>query len=341
MVNLELDSRNMLGSIDLLAQQIRHAWDSTQTLTLPAAYAQCTNVVLFGMGGSALGMDIARALFADRATVPLLTVNDYHIPAYVNNTTLAVLSSYSGTTEETLAVADRLATLTPHIAVMTTGGQLRDRMVAQQWPGYVINPRYNPCDQPRMAVGYAVVGLMRLLSLAQMITVTDQDIDNSIHYLDGNRELLRDAAMALAEQLSGTMPVFVGSEFLLGNVHTSANQTNENGKNFSSWFALPELNHHLLEGLGYPAATTQLQFVLIESHLYHERTVQRYQVTRQVLDKQHIPHQTFLPTAATPLLQVFEVLLWGSYVSFYLALQNGVDPAPIPWVNFFKDALKR
>lgn len=335
------DSRNMLGSIDMLAEQIRHAWASTTTLTVPASYQQCAQVVLFGMGGSALGMDIVRAVFADRVTVPLLIVNEYDIPAHVTDSTLAILSSYSGTTEETLAAAKHIAERTPHVAVVTTGGGLRAAMEEQQWPGYIIDPQYNPCGQPRIAVGYAVVGLLRLLTAAKIIQVTDEDIDNCIHYVDGNRELLRDAASEVAAQLSGTMPVFVGSEFLLGNIHTVANQTNENGKNFASWFALPELNHHLLEGLGFPPATKQLHFVLVESHLYHERTIKRYQVTRDVLDKQGIAHSTFLPTAATKLLQAFEVLQWGSYVSYYVARNNGVDPSPIPWVDFFKHALQR
>lgn len=341
MVNLELDSRNMLGSIDMLSEQIRHAWDSTRSLALPETYTGCTNVVLFGMGGSALGMDIIRSVFAHQATVPLLIVNDYHIPAYVNEHTLVILSSYSGTTEETLAVAKRIKEITQHIIVVTTGGDLQRLMTEQHWPGYSIEPTYNPCGQPRIAVGYAVVGLLRLLTLAQIINVTDQEIDNVIHYLDGNRELLRDAAQELAAKLVGHMPLYVGSEFLLGNLHAVTNQTNENGKNFAATFALPELNHHLLEGLGYPVSTKQLHMVFVESQLYHERTMKRYQVTREVLDKQGIPHDTFLPTAASPLLQSFEVLQWGSYVSFYLAIHNGVDPSPIPWVDFFKHALKR
>lgn len=341
MIKLELDTRNMLGSIDMLSEQIRHAWANTQTLQLPDSYQQCKAVVLFGMGGSALGMDIIRTVFADQARVPLCVVNDYHIPAWVNKETLVILSSYSGTTEETVAVAKRIAEITPNIVVMTTGGELKRLMAEHHWPGYIIEPTYNPCEQPRIAVGYAVVGLMRLLSVTGMITVTDQDVDNIIHYLDGNRELLRDAAQELAAKLAGHMPMYVGSEFLLGNLHVVTNQTNENGKNFASWFAIPELNHHLMEGLGFPESTKQLHFVFVESQLYYERTMKRYDVTRQILDKQHIQHDTFLPTAATPLLQAFEVLQWGGYVSFYLALHNGVDPSPIPWVDFFKNALKR
>lgn len=337
----QLDPKNMLGSIDMLAEQVRHAWENTKSLSLPNEYSHPSSVVLFGMGGSALGMDIARSLFADAATVPLLIVNDYAIPAYVNSTTFALLSSYSGTTEETLAAAKDISTITKRVAVITTGGELQRRMKENGWPGYLIDPKYNPCGQPRIAVGYAVVGLLRLLSLAKVITVHDDDIDTIIHYLDGNRELLRDAAFECAEKLKGALPVFVGSEFLTGNLHTLANQTNENGKNFACFFTLPEMNHHLMEGLGHPDAVRMLHVVFLESNLYHPRTRKRYDITRRVLDKQQITHSTFIPTAATKHEQAFEVLQWGSYVSFVLAMQNGIDPAPIPWVDFFKHELQR
>ncbi len=342
------DSRNMLGSIDLLAEQVRHAWESSSNFVLPETYRQCDKVVLFGMGGSALGMDIVRAVFADQARAPLLIVNEYVAPALVDDNTLVILSSYSGTTEETITVARQLleasaadVTTAPKIAVVTTGGDLRQLMEEHNWPGFVIDPKNNPCGQPRIAVGYAVVALLRLLSAAGIITVTDAAIDDIIHYLNGNRELLRDAAQEAVKKIGNNIPLIIGSEFLLGNLHTIANQINENGKNFATWFAIPELNHHLLEGLTYPAAARQLQFVLVESQLYHERTVKRYQITRTVLDKQQLTYQTFIPTAPTKLLQAFEVLQWGSYLSFYLAKQNGIDPSPIPWVDFFKNALKK
>lgn len=336
-----LDDRNMLGSIDMLADQVRHAWDSTAQLVVPVEYKECSNVVLFGMGGSNLAMDIIRAAFADQVTVPLLISNDYSVPAYVNKNTLVILSSYSGTTEETLAVVKVIFERTNKVMVVTTGGELKKIMDERHLPGYCIEPTYNPCNQPRIAVGYAITGVLRMLTQVGIINITDEDIDNVIHYLRGNLELLRDAGQATATALSGKIPVYVGSEFLLGNLHVVSNQTNENGKQFACWFALPELNHHLLEGLGFPQSAVQnLSFVFIESHLYHDRVQKRYDVTKQVLEKQQVSYCSFVPTASSKLLQVFEVLQWGGFVSFYASQQNQIDPSPIPWVDFFKNALK-
>ena len=338
---MELDSQNMLGSIDMLAQQIKHAWKDAGSVSIGVEAKHCRNIVVFGMGGSALAADILRAVFADQLTVPLLIVHDYDVPAYVTAESLVVLSSYSGTTEETLSAAKRVLDITKHVVVVTTGGDLKKLMEEKQLPGYCIEPTYNPCGQPRIAVGYAVAGFLRILTTAGYVHCTDQAIDDIIHYLEGNRELLRDAGAELAQRLTRTMPIFVGSEFLLGNLHTTTNQTNENGKNFAAWFPIPELNHHLMEGLGFPAATKQLRFVFVESHLYHDRVQKRYAVTKQVLEKQGVQYESFVATASTKLMQSFEVLQWGSYVSFYLAIHNQVDPSPIPWVDFFKHALKK
>lgn len=330
-----LDERNMLGSIDMLSQQVQHAWSATAGIQLPAGSDGCRQAVLFGMGGSALGMDVARAVYASSATVPLLVVNDYVVPGYISADTFAILSSYSGTTEETLLAMQIVQQRTKLIAAVTTAGPLA------KFPGYVIEPTYNPCGQPRIAVGYAITGIIRLLQRAGVIQVTDGEIDDVIHFMDGNRELLRDAAQATAARCADKLVMFVGSEHLLGNVHVMTNQTNENGKHFACYFPIPELNHHLMEGLGNPASIKQLHIVFVESQLYNERVQKRYEVTKSILDKQGITYESFLPAAATPLQQAYEVLQWGSYVSFYIAAAHGVDPSPIPWVDYFKHALAK
>lgn len=335
----QLDPQRMLQSIDMLSQQVRHAWESVKQTTITPPQQEIHLIVLFGMGGSALGMHIVQSLFADQLTVPIQIVNGYTIPTYVNEHTLVILSSYSGNTEEVMKVAQHITERTSHIVVMTAGGALEKFKHAHQFPGYVIEPTYNPCNQPRIAVGYMIVGLMALLTKLGFITITDTDIDDSAHYLEGNKVLLHDDAQAVAKAALSKIPMYVASEFLAGNVHTLANQTNENGKQFAAWFLLPELNHHLMEGLSHPEGLP-VHFVFIESNFYHERNQKRYPITKQVIEKNQVSHSTFIATARNPLLQTFEVLQWGSYLSFYLAMFNQVDPSPIPWVDFFKDALK-
>jgi len=127
---------------------------------------------------------------------------------------------------------------------------------------------------------------------------------------------------------------------LVGNLHTIVNQINESAKNFSCYFPLPELNHHLMEGLTNPKNNSKnLIFVFIESNLYLKRIQLRYKITKEVLKKKNIEYVEFKAKEKTKILQSFEILLFGSYLSFYLSMLYKIDPSLIPWVEYFKKRL--
>ena len=149
-------------------------------------------------------------------------------------------------------------------------------------------------------------------------------------------------AKQLAAKVQNKIVQLVASEHLAGNVHVWANQTNETAKTLSDYRIIPELNHHLLEGLPFPKQNRQLvYFVLFTSLLYDPRNRLRHTITQQVLRGNHIGFSRAQLTAATRLGQAMEMLLLGSYVTLYQALLGNVNPSKIPWVDFFKAALKK
>jgi len=339
---MKLDSQNMIGSIAVLNKQCWDAWQAMKQITIPSGYQKIDQIVLFGMGGSLLGMEVVKNLFAEQLKIPVLIVNDYQMPAYVNHNTLAILSSYSGATEETIFAAQKIQQKTKKIFVITTGGKLAGYARQNKLPIYLINPKYNPCNQPRMAVGYSIMAQLGLCKKLGLIKLADKDIKNLINYLEKNKNNFRQIAKKTANKIKNSIPIFVASEFLLGNAHILANQTNENGKNMAAWFAIPELNHHLMEGLSNPKTNRQnLIFIFINSRLYYARNQKRYKITQTVIQKNKMKFFEFMPKAQNKLLQSFEVLQWGSYLSYYLALANKTDPSPIPWVDYFKNALQK
>ncbi len=99
----ESDPQDMLVRISELPQQCRDAWANAQSLQLPAEYRQAEAVIILGMGGSAIGGDLLRTLLESECPVPITVNRDYTVPAFVNERTLAIASSYSGNTEVTLA----------------------------------------------------------------------------------------------------------------------------------------------------------------------------------------------------------------------------------------------
>ena len=344
----KLDPSNMLGSIDMLHVQLEETRVALKQFSLPKKYAIVKNIVVSGMGGSALGPHTVQALYAKEMKVPMTIVNEYHLPAYANEDTLVVASSNSGSTEETLSCLQDAIERKCKIVGMTTGGKLAEVCREKKIPCFVFDQsRGNPSGQPRMSTGYMILASIGIFAKAGLISLDEKNIDDAIAILkegktifSGDIPTASNDAKKFAEQIAGKIPIFIAAEFFAGTIHTLANQFNENGKNFSSWYLLPELNHHLMEGLGFPKTNSEMLCALfIESPLYGERIRERITLTKDVVEKNGISFLSFTPRATSPLAQTFEVLQFGSYVGFYLAMANGLNPSPIPWVDYFKKQL--
>ncbi len=334
----KLDKSNLLGSIELLGKQCAEAWRDIKKIKIPDSYRQVENIVISGMGGSALGGHIIQSVFSGELKVPIEVVRGNTLPAYVGSKTLLILSSYSGNTEETLAAAEEGQKRKTKIIGLTAGGKLANFLRNNNYPAYIFKPNHNPSGQPRMGLGYSILGQLGLLRQCGLLKIDEKEISWTIELLGRKNN----AAKNLAEKIKNKIPIVVASEFLLGNGHAMANQINENAKTFTTYFELPELNHHLMEGLKNPATNKKnLVFFLLNSGLYLPRNQKRYKILKTVLAKNKIKFLEYRPAAKTKFQQSWETLLLGSYLSFYLAMSYNLDPSPVPWVNFFKKELER
>lgn len=181
----QLDTVNVLGSVELLGGQSQQAWDEVHALSFPENYKTVSNIVFSGMGGSALGAYVTN-IFADTLAIPFEIVNDYHLPPYVNEHTLVILSSYSGTTEETLALrAEEAVDKKAFITGITTGGALGKMLTDRGIPAYIFDPRTNnPSNQPRLGSGYSVVGLVALFDKLGFIHVDPRDVTEVVDVMN-------------------------------------------------------------------------------------------------------------------------------------------------------------
>ncbi len=343
----QLDSKNMRGSIEALGRQIESVWKEAEQIRLPASYKKVKNIVVLGMGGSGLGSHVIQTLFRNKLTIPLEIVNHYHVPATVGKDTLILSSSYSGTTEEVLKASKEALKKKAKIVALTSGGELAQWAKKNKLPALVFSTNDNPCGSPRMGQGYMIFGQLALLSRLGLIPKVNvkKVVDTVSRHLtlNGLQALNeKNPAKQFAQQLFGKSIFYVGSEHLVGNAHIGANQLNENAKRFSSYFVIPELNHHLMEGMLFPQSNkNNLAFVLFESGLYDARVQKRYQITKNILDKNSISWLSYVCQEKEPLLQVCELLVLTAYVSFYSAMRQDIDPTAIPFVDFFKEQLKK
>lgn len=336
----------VLESVRQLSNQCQQAYLEASQVKLPKSYKKIKNVVINGMGASGLGGHILKSLYKDKITVPVEVINSYTLPAYVNNQTLYLASSYSGTTEEVVTSLKEAKKKKAKIMGLTTGGSLATFLKKNKLPGFVFKPKFNPSGQPRMGVGYSVVGQLTLLNKIGLLKFPKSDLQNIVQVLEQNKQLFdfetgvkKNPAKQLALALKDKISIIVAAEHLAGNAHTLANQINESSKNFSCYFLIPELNHHLLEGLVKPPANKNLTFIFLESSLYLPKNQKRIKITKQVLKKNKIRHVSFQVSPSSRLKQAFGTLLFGSYLSLYLSLLNGVNPVTIPFVDYFKREL--
>ena len=343
----KIDKSNVYGSVVALADQIKDAWLSFKNLDLPTECSLAENVVISGMGGSALGGRVIKSLLKDRVRIPIEVVTDFHLPSYVNDNSLVILSSYSGNTEETLAAAHDTLKRHAKIFIITTGGKLETLARENNLPLYLIYPKFNPSNQPRTATGYSIVSIMALLARCNFIHLTDEEIGEaeivvrkftnefSVEVKESNN-----LAKRTAVKLKNNMAILIASEHLVGAAHVMKNQLNENSKTFSCLFDLPELNHHLMEGLRNPAEAKKFwHIIFFESDKYSDEIIKRYPITEEVVAKNDVSYSAYKLRSDKKLEQIFEVITFGSFVNFYLAVLYGIDPAPIPWVDYFKQKL--
>lgn len=343
----KLDKSRVYESVLSFPKQIDHVAQLAKSFNLPDDYRNVKNVVVAGMGGSALGARLVDSLEYEILKVPLEIVNDYNLPSYVDENTLVIASSYSGTTEETLSCYQEARKLKAMVLTISTGGELADLAKKNGVPGFVFKPQFNPSNQPRLGIGYSTISLMLIMAKLDLISLTTEQIGRVINTVEkSNREHGVDnadnSAVRLAGLLKDRIPVLIASEHLYEATHTTKNQINENAKTFSAHFAIPELNHHLLEGLSFPTTNKDtLLFIFYASDLYHPRIKRRFELTKQLVESVKIPTFTFIPQSKTRLEQAFEVIQFGNFYSFYLAILNGLDPAPIPTVDWFKAEMLR
>lgn len=345
----ELDKSNVLGSIEQMGSQVQQIWEIAKGLHFDESYSKVTNVVVAGMGGSVLGTHVIQTVFKDELKVPVTIVPDYTLPEFVNENTLVIASSYSGSTEETLAATQDAINKGAKVTGITSGGKLAELLKSHNLPVLVFEPTFNPSGQPRMGLGYSIFGQIALFAQAGLLKVTDTEYDAVLkviakaHLLSGmNVDQESNPSKILAFDFTTFIPVVTAAGHLEGPAHVFANQLNENSKTYSEYRVIPELNHHLMEGLKFPHNLDgAIMFFLVESDLYLASNKLRTTLTSDVLDQNKIEHRTLKLESATKLEQAFEMLVFGAYTSFYLAMLHGLDPAPIPWVDWFKDQLKK
>lgn len=337
------DPGNMLDRIKDLPKQVRDAWTIARAAQLPPAHGDVRNITVAGMGGSAIGGDLAAALLAGELKVPMQVHRDYGLPAYVGRDSLVIASSYSGNTEESLSSFEEAQRRGARVLVLTTGGKIAELARAAKYP--VITFSYPA--QPRAALGYSLGLVLGALTRLGFVRDLSSDIDAALADVAKLEERVHEGARTndakkLAIELYGRIIFAYGGGVLGVMARRVKGQWNENAKNWGAFDVLPELNHNGVVGFPHPdIARDALMVLLLRSDRDNPRHKLRFDVTRELLDRASVPHKTLQFSGANMLSEVLQLTLFTDYVSFYVALLNGVDPSPVKSIDYLKERLAK
>lgn len=303
------------------------------------------NIVLAGMGGSALAALLVKSWLSDVLPVPFEVVRDYTLPTYIDGTTLVIASSCSGNTEETLACLDEALGKQAQIAILTSGGALLER-AKSSGIAYVALPDRTQLE-PRMTTIAQMRSLTQLLAHFSIITGEYyEQIAAASDWLKSESALWEKSAPAehnYAKQLAllsvGKTPVFYAGARMAPLAYKWKISWNENGKNVAFWNYLPEFNHN--EFLGWTSHPVEKPFAVFDlvSELEHPRVLKRFSLSDKLLSGRR-PKATVVPISGDTLVKQ---MLWGcilaDFVSIYVGILNNVDPTQVDLIEKFKKEL--
>jgi glucose/mannose-6-phosphate isomerase len=336
------DPADMEGRIREFPEQCLVAWETAGHSPLPAARG-LQQVAIFGMGGSAIGADLVRALTEDDARLPIIVIRDYAPPRWVGRGTLAIGVSYSGTTEETLSAMDAAIRAGATPLALSCGGPLADLVTAAG--GTHLPITYHA--KPRAALAHLFLPLLRVLSRLGIVDDRARELADAVPALQTARDAwavespqAANAAKLLALELQDRLPVFVAGGRLAPVATRWKGQVNENAEGWAIAEALPEMNHNVVVGFGLPAAVaTLVDVVFLSSPLQPERIRRRERATADLLDQAGLRHRTISSDGRSPLADQLHLIHLGDWVSYYLAGLRGVDPTRMDPIDRLKAAL--
>ena len=339
----ELDPSGLRKRLRDLPNHCVEAWRQARTAPLPEDWAGSDKVVIGGVGGSAIAGDLAAGLAAARGSVPVLVVRDLALPHYISERTLFLACSYSGNTRETLSLWDQVRKSPARAAAITGGGALAAK--AQRDSAALLS--INALMEPRSAVGYNLMLLLGVLERLGLLPLTDAEVDLTVESLCRKIAILKEdiptaenPAKQLAVALRSRLIVVYGGGLFDGVARRWKSQFNENAKAWAYYETIPEMLHNSVEAFPTPVPIKELAVtLLLEPHGLDGGRQQRYAVVAELLGRNNMPYHRLQAEEGPPLSQLMNMLILGDYVSYYLALLQGIDPSPNPSIDEAKKIL--
>ncbi len=341
----KFDKSNMLNLLLDFPLQCRQAYDIAKISKLLLKSEDFTKIVFAGLGGSAIGADMVRSYLYFESKIPISVYREYELPAYVDNSTLVFISSYSGNTEETISAYRQAKEKGAQLILISSDGALKDYATKDKLT-FIEIPRGLP---PRCALGYLSIIPLAVLnklgvvgdiapSISEVVRVLEELKNRNLNPRIGQKDNI---AKYIADKLFNKLPVIYS-----GSIHFDAvvtrlrGQLNENSKSLASTHVFPEMNHNEIVGWQNPKKLFKNFVVLmLRDKDMHPRVTTRMDITSDILKDEGVCVLEIWSRGQNLLSRIFSLIYIGDFISFYLAILYGIDPTPVDRVTYLKKRL--
>jgi glucose/mannose-6-phosphate isomerase len=338
----KIDCRDILGLCKKMPEFCRDALKRAEKAEI--TYKQPRNVVIVGMGGSAIGGELLKDWLHDKASIPIEVCRDYVLPAYVDEKSLIIAVSYSGETEETLSAFLQAVKRRCMIVTVSSGGHLGAFSQKLEIPYIQVPEGF----VPRAAIAYLFFPLVTVMEKIGVAKEADE-VEESLQVLREvseenalNVPFKKNRAKKLASEIEGTIPIVYGFRQYSAVARRLKCQFNENSKVPSKFDLFSELNHN--EVVGWEASdnlTKNFSIVFLRDPEEPPEIKYRIQITKQIASPKVSRILEIQALGKKKLAKMLSAQYVGDFASIYLALLRGVDPAPTKTISYLKQEMRK
>jgi glucose/mannose-6-phosphate isomerase len=335
-----IDHGDILGAIQKLPDQLKEAYFLGGDFPLPEN-KEFDRIVIAGMGGSAIGADLLVAYAFPDLRIPPFILRDYQLPGWaIGKNCLVICSSHSGNTEETNSVLSQAIDRNCTIVVITTGGKL----FSTASDNNIVTWKFEHVGQPRAAVGFSFGLLLRLFTRLSLIPEQDEAIKIAViamkelsNEIDADVPIINNSAKRMAGQLVDQHVSVFGAEHLCPVARRWKTQINELAKCWAQFEFIPEADHNTLAGVLQPSKIIPKIFtVFLRSNHYHPRNRKRMELTLGEFMVAGLGTDKIDFSSDEKIAEIWKAILFGDYVSYYLAMMYEIDPTPVEAIESLK-----
>jgi len=338
-----IDTDNMHQSIYEFSDHLMQAVEIGKSIALKNQYSDIHNVVVAGMGGSAIGGDVARLLCKNELKVPMVVSRNYTLPGWVNKNTLVICSSYSGNTEETLAAFEHARDKGAQIVGISTGGILSEKMAEFELDLVTIPGGL----QPRAALGFSLVPMLFLMKQTGLIGPETMDqLPDAASFIASIRDQYGkqsddNPTYSLAQRIYKTIPVIYGETDATGTLAVRfKGQLSENAKMLAYCNELPEMNHNEIVGFkNNQDILNHISIIWLKDEKDHPRIAVRQDSTREIIGDLCANHEVISAQGDSAAIRYLQLIHYGDWVSYWCAILHQTNPTPVKKIDRLKAIL--